>query len=153
MESGTTARKSRDLLSSPWRCLAWFGIPALAMIVAGTPAFTSGWRTIAWTLALSTLGGACIANALRCGRVHCYVTGPFFLLMAFIALLYGLRVLPLGRHGWNLIGLVVLVGAVVFCCLPEMMFGSVPEFLDQPLLYELLKIVVERAGAQLVLAT
>ncbi len=58
----------------------------------GTPAFTSGWRTLARALALSTLGGACIANALRRRRVHCYVTGPFFLLMASIALLYGLTV-------------------------------------------------------------
>jgi hypothetical protein len=124
MEPGTTACKSRDLLSSPWRCLAWFGIPMLAMIVAGTPAFTGGWRTLVWTLALSTMGGACIANARRCRRVHCYVTGPFFLLMAIIALLYGLGVLPLGGHGWNLIGLASLVGAVVLCCLTEMAFGK-----------------------------
>jgi hypothetical protein len=32
------------------------------------------------------MGVACIVNALRCGRVHCYLTGPFFLLMAVIAL-------------------------------------------------------------------
>ena len=70
------------------------------------------------------MGIACTANAARCGRVHCYVTGPFFLLMAVVSLLYGLGVLPLGGHGWSLLGLIILVGSVAFCCLPELFLGK-----------------------------
>jgi hypothetical protein len=33
--------------------------------------------------------------------VHRYFTGPFFLLLAGVGLLYGLGVLPLGTKGWS----------------------------------------------------
>jgi hypothetical protein len=83
-----------------------------------------GWRTAIWTAALAVMGGACIANASRCGRIHCYVTGPFLLLAALGTLLYGLGVIPLGANGWNVIGLTILIGAIVLCCLPELLFGK-----------------------------
>jgi hypothetical protein len=43
--------------------------------------------------------------------------------MALLTLLYGVGIVPLGRHGWNLISLTVLVGAVLLCCLPEFLWG------------------------------
>ena len=70
------------------------------------------------------MGVACIVNAPRCGRVHCYLTGPFFLLMALIALSYGLGILNLGGNGWNLLGLMTLIGAIALWCLPEMLLGK-----------------------------
>ena len=97
---------------------------AIAIVVAGAPAISSGWRTVVWTVALATMGVACIVNALRCGRVHCYLTGPFFLLMALIALSYGLGILHLGGNGWNLLGLMTLIGAIALWCLPEMFLGK-----------------------------
>jgi hypothetical protein len=60
------------------------------------------------------MGAACIVNALRSGRVHCYITGPFFLVMALVTLFYGLGVVSLGRNGWNLIGLAILI-VPLFC--------------------------------------
>ena len=124
MECCTTTGKSRDILSRPWLSLVVFWLPAIAIVVAGSSGLRSGWLTIVWTAALSIMGTACIANALRCGRVHCYLTGPFFLLMAFVTFLYGLGVMPLGRNGWNRIGLTILIGAVVLCCLPEVFWGK-----------------------------
>jgi hypothetical protein len=56
--------------------------------------------------------------------MHCYLTGPFFLGMALVALLYGLGVVPLGGKGWNVIGLTTLLGAIALCCLPELFFGK-----------------------------
>lgn len=124
MESDGTSCKSRDILSSWWRALAVFWLPAIAMVAAGSSGLSNGWRTIIWTVALGIMGTACLVNARACGRVHCYLTGPFFLVMAFVTLLYGLGALPLGRNGWNVIGLTILVGAVALCCLPEMFFGK-----------------------------
>jgi len=49
---------------------------------------------------------------------------PFFLVLAAVARFYGVGVLPLGGHGWNVIGLTILVGAIVLCCLPEIIFGK-----------------------------
>jgi len=124
MESDATTCKSRDILSSRWRVFMLYGLPAIAIVVAGAPAISSGWRTVVWAVALATMGGACIVNAIRCGRVHCYLTGPFFLVMALVALSYGLGILHLGGNGWNLLGLVTLIGAIALWYLPEMLLGK-----------------------------
>ena len=124
MEPNATNCKSRDILSSWWRVFILYWLPAIAIVVARVPAISSGWRTVVWTVALATMGVACIVNALRCGRVHCYLTGPFFLLMALIALSYGLGILHLGGNGWNLLGLLTLIGAIALWCLPEMLLGK-----------------------------
>ena len=115
---------SRDLLSSPRMTAVFFGIPVLGLVLTSVVDLSRGWRTVIWTAALAIMGTACMVNALRCGRVHCYLTGPFFLITAIAALLYGIDVLPLGGHGWSLLGLVTLIGAIVLCCLPEMFLGK-----------------------------
>lgn len=124
MTGGATTNNSRDILSNRQLTFALFCLPAIAIIATAPHGVGSGWRTAVWTVALITLGAACLANAARCGRVHCYITGPFFLVMALVTLLYGLGVLPLGRSGWGLIGLVILVGAIALTCLPEKFFGK-----------------------------
>jgi hypothetical protein len=123
MKSDATTCKSRDILSSRLRVFLLYWLPAIAIVVAGVPAISSGWRTVVWTIVLGTMGVACIVNALRCGRVHCYLTGPFVLLMALIALSYGLGMVHLGGNGWNLLGLMTLIGAIALWCLPEMLLG------------------------------
>ncbi len=124
MERSTTTGKSRDILSNPWLAFAVWWLPAIAIAVAGSSELRSGWRTIVWTASLSIMGAACIVNALQCKRVHCYITGPFFLLMALVTLLFGLGVVPLGRNGWNWLGLTILIGAVALWCLPELVWGK-----------------------------
>src|SRR5215469_4640482 len=109
--------KSGDMLSNPWSCFLLFCLPATAIVVTGSSVFGNGFRTTVWTVALAVLGTACLMNAIRCRRVHCYLTGPFFLLMAVAVLSYGIGVLPLGSHGWNLIALTSLVGAAALWCL------------------------------------
>lgn len=98
-------------------------LPVAALALAGHLNLSTGWQTVIWAGALSTMGIGCIANAVRCGRTHCYLTGPFFLLAALAAALYGLGVLPLGSDGWDLIGQIVLIGAIILGCLPELFFG------------------------------
>jgi len=123
MKSEAPSCESRDILSSRWRVFVLYWLPAIAIVVAGAPAIGNSWRTVVWTVALAIMGGACIANALRCGRVHCYITGPFFLLMALAALSYGFGIMHLGRNGWNVLGLIALIGAIALWCLPEMLLG------------------------------
>jgi len=69
-------------------------------------------------------GVGCLANAMRCGRRHCFYTGPFFLVMALGSLMYGFGVLPMGSSGWAMIGVTTLVGAVVLTYLPERIWGK-----------------------------
>lgn len=126
MEDCPTNGRSRDILTNPWLALGLFWVPATAIAVTASThiGISNGWKTAVWTAALVIMGAACLVNAVHCGRIHCYVTGPFFLLMALVSLLYGLRLLPLGRNAWGLIGIVLLIGAVVLLCLPEMFLGK-----------------------------
>jgi hypothetical protein len=123
MKSGATTCESRDILSSRSRVFILYWGPAIAIVVVAPLAISSGWRAFVWTVALATMGMACVVNALRCGRVHCFLTGPFFFLMALVALSYSLGILHLGGNGWNLLGLITLIGAIALWCLPEMFLG------------------------------
>ena len=114
-------RHSRDILSHPLVVFILFGLPVIAIVASER--IGVGWRTGVWVVALGIMGVACIVNAARCGRMHCYLTGPFFLAMGLITLLYGVGLLPLGRQGWNIIGATLLVGGVLLCCLPEFLWG------------------------------
>jgi hypothetical protein len=44
--------------------------------------------------------------------------------MALAALSYGLGTLHLGGNGWNLLGLIALIGTIALWCLPEMFLGK-----------------------------
>ncbi len=123
MTCDTTGKRS-DILSKPLLSFLLYCLPVIASVASGSAPISRGWRTAIWTASLAVMGGACIANASRCGRIHCYLTGPFFLLAALATLLYGIRVIPLGANGWNLIGMAVLIGAIVLGCLPELLFGK-----------------------------
>lgn len=115
---------SRDILSKPLLAFFLFWLPAIAIGVTGGSHFHSIVRVAVWAVALSVMGISCIVNATRCHRVHCYLTGPFFLAMAVATLLYGFGVLPLGDSGWTVLGLTILIGALALCCLPELFFGK-----------------------------
>ena len=100
--------------------LAW-GLPTVALV--GT-AFAPPWiRTPAWLIALVWMGTACLANARRCGRTHCYLTGPFFLVMAMAVLLHGYGLLPLGTHGWMWLGATIAGGTALLWIASEGLLG------------------------------
>lgn len=46
-----------------------------------------GARVWLWVPALLFAGSVCVTNASRCGRRHCFVTGPVYLLAALAMLL------------------------------------------------------------------
>lgn len=114
---------SPDILSNRSIAAAVIWLPVLALIVSGFLNVDQTWRTIVWAAALTVMAAGCIVNALRCRRVHCYLTGPFFLMMAIVILARGLGSAPLGIHGWNVIALTVLVGTLILWFVPEMFFG------------------------------
>ncbi|MDE2154439.1 MAG: hypothetical protein KGJ32_00885 [Xanthomonadaceae bacterium] len=112
----------KDLLGSRWATgLLW--IAPWVLIVLGANAGTVV-HTAVWTISFTVMGMACLVNARRCGRRHCFYTGPLFLLAALLSVLYGLGILPLGRHGWNWISGIAVAGAVLACCGLEMLMGK-----------------------------
>ena len=65
------------------------------------------------------MGGGCLANAKGCGRLHCYFTGPLYILAA---LYVALSTLGLVRLNPGLFLLIVFGASCVAVCL-EMPFG------------------------------
>jgi hypothetical protein len=120
--SDCSAADQRDLTRrKPTRFVLW-QLPVFLFVVG---AFGGNvWHTMLWTTALTVAGTACIVNAARCGRLHCYFTGPFFLLGAIVTLSYGLGVLPLGGNRWGSIGSVVALGTCFLFFVPEWRWGK-----------------------------
>lgn len=118
-----------DLLRSPWAWLVW-GLPIGVLVLGGIEVRVGGvdvpgntWHTVLWTVGFAWIGVGCLVNARRCHRRHCYYTGPLYLGLAAASLTYGLGVLPLGRHGWGLIAVLAILGALLFGCVLEKVSG------------------------------
>ena len=103
--SGACVRQ--DLASQRIAWLLW-GLPALGLVVGAMLGPLS--RTAVWTTAFLVAGVSCVANARRCGRLHCYFTGPLYLATAVATLLVGLGLMPLG---WNWIAAAAIGGTVL----------------------------------------
>lgn len=121
MNVATTSTGSRDFLGRTGTTIALWRIPEAAFVLAFLlPGLLREW---VWIVALLWMGGACVVNAIRCGRLHCYVTAPFFLLGA-IALVFYLA----GIFGWPAsaplgIALVEGIGGLLLIDLPERAWG------------------------------
>lgn len=92
-----------DLAGGKTAWIFW-GLPAGVLILGACVGRT--WRTALWTPAFLVMGAACVYNAAHCGRVHCYITGPLFLVAALATLLTGAGVALLG-WGWIGFGVVI----------------------------------------------
>ena len=114
------ATRATDLVRNPRTSLLLWRLPTAALI-ASLLAGDTKLKTGVWTGALTQMGLACLVNASGCGRVHCYFTGPFFLLGAAASLLQGLGSI---RLGWGRLGMVLLVGGLSLGYLPEMLWGK-----------------------------
>jgi hypothetical protein len=113
-------RGAADWSSGVRGCLI-FGIPAAILLIS--PTIGTRYLVIVWPALLTFMSVACLLNARRCGRTHCYLTGPFFLILAGVALLYGTAILPLGARGWSALSGVFAIGSLLLCCVPERFLG------------------------------
>ena len=115
--------KTRDLTDGGLSSLLFWKLPAVAVVGAALLDVGSVGQALVWAPSFAIGGAACVANTVRCRRVHCYFTGPFFLLMAAVSLLHGVGALPLGEEGWTWIELVTLIGAITLGYVPELVWG------------------------------
>ncbi|KNG93169.1 hypothetical protein [Pseudaestuariivita atlantica] len=93
----TDPKRLRDLTASPLGFALHWGLPIVAMLaVTGVLHPVKTWASVA---ALAWMGGACLRNAHRCGRRHCFWTGPFFLVMTLPVLAYGYGAVPFDIDG------------------------------------------------------
>ena len=116
------SNNGQDLLARRWALWLFWVAPWVLIFASG---FSGNLvRTAAWTFGFAVMGTACLVNARGCGRRHCFVTGPLFLLAALASLLYGIGILPLGRNGWNWILGVVVAGSLLACYGLEPLLGK-----------------------------
>ena len=109
-----------DLLQKREFWILLCGLPQLLFVVGF---FAGPWRRPLWIVSLTVLGFACLLNAARCGRLHCYLTGPFYLLGALAVIASARGVVPLGDYGWLWIGLTIVIGGNLLTYLPERIWG------------------------------
>ncbi len=73
-----------------------------------------------WIPAFVIMGVACLVNAARCGRLHCFATSPIYVLAALYVALAAAGLAPL-RPG---VFLLVVLGITILACLAERPLGT-----------------------------
>jgi hypothetical protein len=112
--------------SCDWSChspaflLGW-GLPIAALSLSGP--FAPSWMHVIWPVAFLWMSVACVLNAGRCGRVHCYFTGVFFFILSVLSGLHGFDVVDLGSSAWSWISVTAIIGGVALTIFPEMIWG------------------------------
>lgn len=84
--------RERDLVAGRPALLLWCLPTALVIVGVVWPSA----RAALWIPALLLMGIACVVNARRCGRLHCHITGPLFLLAGLATALDAGGVVRLG---------------------------------------------------------
>ena len=118
-----TSTSKQDWVSSTWSYTIAWGVPTIGLIASAF--FEHPIKTTIWATALVWMGVACLINAHRCGRRHCYLTGPFFLLLAALGALHGYKFIWLGSYGWAYLWVsLVVIGGGALWYLPEKIWGK-----------------------------
>jgi hypothetical protein len=94
-----------DLLGGWWAFLLWCVPTVLVVVGAAIPAV----RAPLWIACFAVMGVACLINARGCGRLHCFVTGPLFLIASLATALDAFHVI---RVSWKLVFLGAGVGTL-----------------------------------------
>jgi hypothetical protein len=80
----------------------WWGLPIAIGILANAPHLSQRLDAAVWSLVFAWMATGCLLNALRCHRVHCFISGPVLLLGAIFAALAATGVIEPGAHTFSL---------------------------------------------------
>jgi hypothetical protein len=116
----TSSSAPADLVSNTRAYFLLWRLPWVA-VVASLPLKSSSLKAGIWTTAFTQMGIACLANASGCGRVHCFFTGPFYLLAAVASFLKGSGRLPVP---WPALAGLTCLGVCALWWLPERLWGT-----------------------------
>jgi len=125
--SGRSAPATRDIARG-WRVLAFWGGPLALILIAsvGGQLLPLSFTQVGVLLILGTgwFGIICLVNALRCGRVHCWVDG---LLLPALAVVGGLNLLAIVALPWSTylsVFWLILLASIVLECVSGTYFRS-----------------------------
>ena len=107
---------AKDLVRQKTGILLWC-LPTTVLVAGLSWAKLRPWI---WIPAFLIMGVGCLMNASRCGRLHCYITGPVFLLAAIYVGLSTMSIVPI-RPG---IFLFSVLAIAMLACLAELPLGK-----------------------------
>src|SRR5437868_703620 len=120
--SNPPIQTSRDWLGDVTSSsLAWW-MPKAALL-AGL-FFPETARAGIWIIALIWMGTACILNARRCNRTHCYYTGPYYLAMIVPVLVLASDVVSVDFYAWLSLAVLILGGSMIIWWATERAWGK-----------------------------
>jgi hypothetical protein len=103
--------QDKDLSAEPMPFLWAWGVPMFILVATNFVGDYVPVNIIVLVIVASFIwmGMACVWNAKRCRRRHCYYSGPIFLLGAMASLLVGFRLVDFGADGLSIvIGMTIL---------------------------------------------
>lgn len=113
-----------DVLRRPARLVLFYVLPLVAMLSTRWLGLGLAGTSLVWVAGLTIMGLACVSNARRCGRVHCYFTGPWFLIAALAFVLYGFELVQPSWLNFTRLANITLFGGVALWILPELILGK-----------------------------
>jgi hypothetical protein len=106
-------RTRNDWVTRPGAGFLWWCLPLGVGFAANFLALPVRVTAIIWVILFVWMGTGCILNARRCHRLHCYISGPTFLLGAVVLGLLAAGLSAFGPHALNNIVSVTLVVALL----------------------------------------
>ena len=104
-----------DWVTRPVAGFLWWCLPLGLGLAANFLALPVRGTAIIWVILFVWMGTGCILNALRCHRLHCYVSGPTFLLGAVVLGFLATGLLAFGPHALNnIVGVTLVIALLSF---------------------------------------
>jgi hypothetical protein len=104
-----------DRVTRPGAGFIWWCLPLGFGFAANFLALPARGIAIIWATSFVWMGTGCILNARRCHRLHCYISGPVFLLGAAALGLLAAGFLGFGLHAPNnIVGVTLVVALLSF---------------------------------------
>lgn len=107
-------KRDKDMAGKPLPFFWAWGLPMMILVATNSMSGFVPLTIIVLIIvaALIWMGTACVHNARRCRRRHCYYSGPIFLIGALAALVVGFHVIDLGPDGLSIVVGVTVVAAL-----------------------------------------
>jgi hypothetical protein len=102
-----------DWVTRPGAGFFWWCLPLGVGFATNFFALPVRGTAIIWVILFVWMGTGCILNAHRCHRLHCYISGPVFLLGAAALGLLAAGLPAFGPHSLNTIVGVTLLAALL----------------------------------------
>lgn len=115
-----TPEQPRDLVRQPVSFAFWWGLPIAIGLAADFLHLPFRIGAALCALLFAWMATGCLLNAMRCHRLHCYISGPVFLVGALFATGTALGIVAVGPPAFgNVVGATLILALLSF----------VPEFI------------------------